>query len=108
MKELKEANLNGVHSLLKHLYKRHSPSKTPKFTSQHLEELRKNVSEPLSMEVQKQRKKLLLKACRDFHPDKFAATVDDKESKEDRDKRKVLHEEITKMITQYYEHLKMC
>ncbi|XP_071805741.1 uncharacterized protein [Asterias amurensis] len=105
---LKEANLKGVYSLLEHLYKHHVPSKTPKFTSKHLEDLQKNVDEPSTMTTQKQRKKLLLKACQDFHPDKFAGTVDENESQEDRDKRKVLHEEITKMITKYYEHLKMC
>ena len=105
---LKEANLKGVYSLLEHLYKHHVPSKTPKFTIKHLEDLQKNVDEPFTLTAQKQRKKLLLKACQDFHPDKFAGTVDENESQEDRDKRKVLHEEITKMITKYYEHLKMC
>ncbi|XP_038074285.1 uncharacterized protein LOC119742438 isoform X2 [Patiria miniata] len=103
---LEKANTSAS-SLMEHLYKSHAPPKSPKFTKKHLEELKKNEAEShtFDLENRKARKKLLLKACQDFHPDKF---VDAKgETEDDKAQRKVLMEEITKMITKYYEHLKL-
>ncbi|XP_022109294.1 uncharacterized protein LOC110989308 [Acanthaster planci] len=103
---LEKANTSAS-SLLEHLYKHHSPPKTPKFSQKHLEELKKNEEcpEKMDLDVRKARKKLLLKACQDFHPDKIQEKAG--ECEEDKAKRKVLMEEVTKMITKYYEHLKL-
>lgn len=93
--------------LLAHIYKHHAPPKGRKFTDENLKEFCKNEEGVDSAEAKKARKKLLLKACTDFHPDKFEGSKTDDETEEDQEKRKVLYEEIMKKVVFHYERIKL-
>ncbi|XP_071805133.1 uncharacterized protein [Asterias amurensis] len=104
---LNKANTSAG-ELLAHIYTHHAPTKGRKLTDEHLKEFWENEEQPVcSLEKKKARKKILLKAFADFHPDKFSATTVEDETEEDQKERKVLSEEIMKMLTRHHELLKM-